>query len=445
VTKTPNQTGYTSGQTVTLQATPNTGYRFNGWSGDLAGTTNPATLVMNANKSVTASFRAVGKGSKNLASQAVSTTMNADSSLAPNPTGAASANDQQPPELGGCSPTPDSIQAAPDTLVVLHVRDAGQGVDGASVTIRVGGHPVYTGDVDSQRTASGVCYRSGTKADYTYTYQPQSSFGFSKEVTVVVDARDLAGNVMPEQTYSFATEMYSFGASRSFCKDQTGLTQGRPATVRDRQSNLWLVWQAGNPGSRHVYAGLIQPDADGYSGTVQLSQSTGDHCRPAIAVDGTGTLYVVWQENASGVWDVCVSTSVDGQTWSAPKSLADPTRSGAAGMMSSQAQPAVNRVNPAVAAGGSSSGLIAAAWQEDRAGNQDIHVARSTNGFQTATISRATSDPAPREETREGEPADGLRPPTPVRGPTCPSPMARQSIALPLASARRAAPCLGLG
>ena len=48
VTKTPNQTSYTAGQTVTLQATPNTGYTFSGWSGDLTGTANPATLTMNA-------------------------------------------------------------------------------------------------------------------------------------------------------------------------------------------------------------------------------------------------------------------------------------------------------------------------------------------------------------------------------------------------------------
>ena len=58
VTKTPNQTSYTSGQTVTLQATPNAGYTFSGWSGDLTGTANPATLTMNANKSVTANFTA---------------------------------------------------------------------------------------------------------------------------------------------------------------------------------------------------------------------------------------------------------------------------------------------------------------------------------------------------------------------------------------------------
>ncbi|RPJ39533.1 MAG: right-handed parallel beta-helix repeat-containing protein, partial [Planctomycetaceae bacterium] len=58
VTKSPNQTSYASGTSVSLQATPNGGYRFTGWSGDLTGTTNPATLVMNSNKSVTANFAA---------------------------------------------------------------------------------------------------------------------------------------------------------------------------------------------------------------------------------------------------------------------------------------------------------------------------------------------------------------------------------------------------
>jgi hypothetical protein len=41
---------------VTLTATPNSGYTFDHWSGDLTGTQNPTTLTINANKSVTATF-----------------------------------------------------------------------------------------------------------------------------------------------------------------------------------------------------------------------------------------------------------------------------------------------------------------------------------------------------------------------------------------------------
>lgn len=49
-------TQYSSGTIVTLTANPNLGYAFNNWSGDASGSTNPTTITMNANKSVTANF-----------------------------------------------------------------------------------------------------------------------------------------------------------------------------------------------------------------------------------------------------------------------------------------------------------------------------------------------------------------------------------------------------
>jgi len=56
VSKTPNQTTFNSGATVVLNATPATGYRFSGWSGDASGSTNPLTVTMNSNKNITANF-----------------------------------------------------------------------------------------------------------------------------------------------------------------------------------------------------------------------------------------------------------------------------------------------------------------------------------------------------------------------------------------------------
>ena len=56
----PNCSGggcwYNIGATVNLQATTNTGYSFSSWSGAVTGTANPASLAMNAPKSVTANF-----------------------------------------------------------------------------------------------------------------------------------------------------------------------------------------------------------------------------------------------------------------------------------------------------------------------------------------------------------------------------------------------------
>ena len=56
VTKNPDQATYASGSTVTLTATPSTGYQFSGWSGDASGTTNPLSFTMSSNKTITGNF-----------------------------------------------------------------------------------------------------------------------------------------------------------------------------------------------------------------------------------------------------------------------------------------------------------------------------------------------------------------------------------------------------
>ncbi len=56
VTLSPSGGTYVEGTTVTLTPVPDAGWEFTGWSGDLSGSDNPATIVMNSNKTVTATF-----------------------------------------------------------------------------------------------------------------------------------------------------------------------------------------------------------------------------------------------------------------------------------------------------------------------------------------------------------------------------------------------------
>ncbi len=71
------------------------------------------------------------------------------------------------------------------------------------------------------------------------------------------------------------------------------------------------------------------------------------------------------------------STSPDGKTWSAPEPVADSNS---------------NQVNPVIAVGSQPTGLVAVAWQDDRAGNQDICVARSMDALATVEVSPVTVD-----------------------------------------------------
>ncbi|QMU29384.1 InlB B-repeat-containing protein [Adhaeribacter radiodurans] len=56
VTKSPDQTRFNKGESVTLTATAAEGYQFNGWSGAAKGRANPLTLVMDGNKNLKANF-----------------------------------------------------------------------------------------------------------------------------------------------------------------------------------------------------------------------------------------------------------------------------------------------------------------------------------------------------------------------------------------------------
>jgi uncharacterized repeat protein (TIGR02543 family) len=60
VTLNPPGGVYNEGTVVTLTANPDTGWKFDNWTGDLTGSTNPDTITMDANKSVTANFSELG-------------------------------------------------------------------------------------------------------------------------------------------------------------------------------------------------------------------------------------------------------------------------------------------------------------------------------------------------------------------------------------------------
>jgi len=52
----PATYAFENGTSVDLEAVPASGYFFESWSGKLSGTTNPATVVIDCNKSITANF-----------------------------------------------------------------------------------------------------------------------------------------------------------------------------------------------------------------------------------------------------------------------------------------------------------------------------------------------------------------------------------------------------
>jgi len=290
---------------------------------------------------------------------------------------ASGSTDNNPPSVTNCSPAADSIQVPLNNLITLHIVDAGKGVDANSVTIKVNSNTVYSGNTANYASATGNCRRTGTKSDYTFSYQPNEMFDFEQKITVTVNATDIGGNSMPEYTYSFWTEMRSFGKNKRVSLGLDNLGSAAPATVRDSSGNICVVWHAGPAGSRDIYVNKLVDEAANFTGSIQLIADPADQCNPAIALGSSDKLYVVWQDNRRGNWDVYVSTSIDGVNWSAERLVTDSND---------------NQVNPAIAIDGSSPSRAYVVWQDDRGGNQDIYMASSSDSFATKAVSQITAN-----------------------------------------------------
>ncbi len=346
VTKNPSQATYNHGDVVALTAEPAEGYEFAGWSGDLTGSSNPATLTMTSNKSVTAHFTAVS-------------------------------NDNEAPVLFGFSPLADAIQVPLNSLVLLRITDSGDGVDANTVSIRVNDNVVYAGNVASVSGDHGVCRRVGTPAHYVYAFQPVEDFDYDSTVAVTVNAADLAGNAMAQQSYSFRTQMRTFGSNHCASWGPDGLDKGGAATVCDAGGNVWVVWHAGDAGSRDIYISRLTSGQEQFSGPIQLTSNASDQCNPDIAIGPDGRLFVVWQDNRRGNWDIYLRTSADGVTWSSEAEATDFTN---------------DETNPVIAVDARSPSYAYIAWQDNRAGNQDIYVASSSTHFASKTVACVTSN-----------------------------------------------------
>jgi len=291
--------------------------------------------------------------------------------------------DTTAPTVTNLSPQADTIQTPLNTLVILNITDSGDGVDADSVTIEVNGNVVYTGNTAKYSSASGECYRVGTAADYEFIYQSNEIFNFDQFINVTANASDLAGNVMDEYSYSFQTEMRSFG--KNILVDSDDLTKGGPVTVRDSGGNIWVVWHAGTTSNKDIYINKLTAGSEAFGNSIKLTDSIADQRNPAIALGSDDKLYVAWQDSRGGNWDIYVSTSTDGVNFSAETRVTDSND---------------NEINPAIIVDNSIPNNAYIVWEDSRNGNQDIYIGVSNNGFVSKTTSQITSDLA-----YQGEPA----------------------------------------
>ncbi|NIP53351.1 MAG: hypothetical protein GWN67_23055, partial [Phycisphaerae bacterium] len=237
------------------------------------------------------------------------------------------------PTVTNLSPQADSIQAQLNTLITLDIIDSGDGVDANSVTININNNTVYSGNTDKYSSTYGECYRTGRKTNYTFIYQSKEKFNFDQIITVKVNASDLAGNSMDEHSYSFKTKMRAFGKNKKVNKNNNLSTDSaefasivnnnRPTTCSDSKGNIWATWHAGSANNKDIYINKLTAGSEVFGNNIKLTDNLADQRNPTIAIGSDDKLYIAWQDSRRGNWDIYMSTSADGVNWSAETRITD--------------------------------------------------------------------------------------------------------------------------
>lgn len=152
-------------------------------------------------------------------------------------------------------------------------------------------------------------------------------------------------------------------------------TQARPALARDAGDTLYAVWQNRRRDSIELNDLFLARSSDGgqtWSASMALTtdQTPVADTPHALVAGAAGQVYVVWATQRSSMSFIFFSASADGgETWTAPVPV-------------NNAVPRMAvRLNPDLAL--DQNGHLYVAWQDNRNGNNDIFVARSTDGGQT--------------------------------------------------------------
>jgi hypothetical protein len=90
-----------------------------------------------------------------------------------------------------------------------------------------------------------------------------------------------------------------------------------PRAVLDSLGNLHVVWEDDTPGNYNVYYKKSTDGGDTWTANKRLTWTAGYSSHPAIAVDSSDKLHVVYDETAPGNYEIYYRRSEDGgATWS---------------------------------------------------------------------------------------------------------------------------------
>jgi hypothetical protein len=146
-------------------------------------------------------------------------------------------------------------------------------------------------------------------------------------------------------------------------------TSNHPAVALDSLDHLHLVWFDNTPGNDEIYYKRSEDGGNSWTANQRLTWTSGFSQYPAIAVDPSNHLHVVWEDSQPGNSELYHMTSEDGgASWSSPERIT--WTSG-------------HSAYPCVAA--DSTGDLHLTWVDETPLNYEVYYKRSDDGGDTWT------------------------------------------------------------